>query len=141
MEGLVDKYDFTIYPCKLWVCTDFKEFKRRFRYENSNKEIEALSDDCLAVTYSLLEEKRTKDLGLAVVVLPNLKNLGGSKIVEVISHEASHVATRMFEWLGIHLDVNNDEPYAYLIGYISSCIWKTVSNIIYKDKKNGTDKD
>ena len=137
---MVDRYDLTIYPCKLWVCTDFKEFKKRFRYENSDKEIEAIQDNCLAVTYSLLVEKGTKDLGVAVVVLPNLKNLGGSKIVEVISHEASHVATIMFEWLGIRLDVNNDEPYPYLLGYIASCIWKTVSKIIYKEE-NGTDKD
>lgn len=137
---MVDIYDLTIYPCKLSVCTDFKEFKKRFRYENSNKDIEAIPDDYLAVTYSLLEEKRTKDLVFAVVVLSNLKNLGGSKIVEVVSHEASHVATKMFEWLGIHLDVNNDEPYAYLLGYVASCIWKTVSKIIYKEDY-GTDKD
>ena len=138
---MVDKYDFTIYPCKLWVCTDFKEAKKRFRYEDNNKEIESLSNDCLAVTYGWLKEKGTKDLGLAVVVLSDLKTLGGSKIVEIISHEASHVANRIFDWIGIRLDANNDEPYAYLIGYITSCIWKTVSKIIYKDKKNGTDKD
>jgi len=137
---MVDRYDFTIYPCKLWVCTDFKEFKQRFRYRNSDKEIEDLQDDCHAVTYHLVEEKKTKGLGFAVIILSDLKTLGGSKIVEVISHEASHVATDIFAWLGIRLDVNNDEPYAYLIGYITSCIWKTVSKIIYKDK-NGTDKD
>lgn len=130
MEGLVDKYDFTIYPCKLWVCTDFKEFKKRFRYKNSNKEIEPIPDDCLAATYCSVEEKRTKEFGFAVVVLPDLKNLGGSKVVEIMSHEASHVATRTFAWLNINFDVYNDEPYAYLIGYISSCIWKTVSKII-----------
>lgn len=137
---MIDKYDLTIYPCNLWVCTDFEGAQRRFRYEDNNKEIESLSDDCLAVTYGLLKEKRTKDLGFAVVVLSNLKNLGGSKIVEIISHEAIHVATRMFEWLGIKFDVDNDEPYAYLVGYITSCIWKTVSKIIYKEE-NGTDKD
>lgn len=137
---MVDKYDFTIYPYKLWVCTDFKEAKKRFQYKN-NKELEDfLLDDSLAVTYCSVEEKRTKDFGFAVVMLSNLKTLGGSKIVEIISHEASHVATGIFAELGIHLDGNNDEPYAYLIGYISSCIWKTVSKIIYKDN-NGTDKD
>lgn len=135
---MVDKYDFTIYPCNLWVCTDFDGAKKRFRY-NTGKELEDPElGDCLAVTLGLVEEKRTKELGFIVVVLSDLKTLGGSKIVEIISHEATHVATRMFEWLGIHLDANNDEPYAYLLGYISSCIWKTVSKIIYKDK-NGTD--
>ena len=137
---MIDKYDLTIYPCKLWVCTDFKEFKNRFRNRNSNNEIEDLPDDYDAVTYGLLKGKRTKDLGFAVVVLCDLKTLGGSKIVEIISHEASHVANRIFDWLGIRLDANNDEPYAYLIGYITSCIWKTVSKIIYKED-NGTDKD
>ena len=138
---MVDRYDLTIYPCKLWVCTDFKEFKKRFRYENSDKEIKAIQDNCLAVTYDLLREKRTKELGFAVVVCSDLKTLGGSKIVEVVSHEASHVATRMFEWLGIRLDVNNDEPYAYLLGYIASCIWKTVFKDYLRKEENGTDKD
>lgn len=142
---MVDKYDLTIYPCNLWVCTDFEEAKKRFRYKNSKEELEGpLSDDCLALTLALtccsVEGKRTKDFGFAIVMLSDLKTLGGSKIVEIISHEASHVATGIFAELGIHLDGNNDEPYAYLIGYISSCIWKTVSKIIYKDN-NGTNKD
>ena len=137
---MVDEYYFTICPCNLWVCTDFKEFKNRFRNRNSNNEIEDLPDDYDAATYHLVEEKRTKDLGIAVVIFSDLKALGGSKIVEIISHEASLVATRIFDGLGIRLDANNDEPYAYLIGYIASCIWKTISKIIYK-VDNGTDKD
>lgn len=91
---MVDKYDLTIYPCNLWVCTDFEEAKKRFRYKNSKEELEdSLLDDSLAVTYCSIEEKRTKDFGFAVVMVSDLKTLGGSKIVEIISHEASHVAT------------------------------------------------
>lgn len=141
---MIDKYDFTIYPCKLWVCTDFEEAKKRFRNQYDNKELEfPVFDYTLSETYGLLKEKSTKEFGFAVVVLSDLKSLGGTKIIEIISHEASHVANRIFDWLGIRLDANNDEPYAYLIGYIASCIWETVSKIIVepKNKKNGTDKD
>lgn len=141
MEGLVDKYDLTIYPCYLWVCTDFERAQKRFRYKYTGKDLgDPILDDCLAVTCCYVEDKRTKEFGFAVVMLSDMKKIDGSKIVEVISHEASHVATKIFDGLGIRLDANNDEPYAYLLGHISSCIWQMVSKIIYKED-NGTDKD
>ena len=64
---MVDKYDLTIYPCNLWVCTDFEEAKKRFRYKNSKEGLEGpLSDDCLALTLALtccsVEEKKDKRL-------------------------------------------------------------------------------
>lgn len=37
---------------------------------------------------------------------------------EIVAHEAVHVVNMMFEFLGIKLDPVNDEPQAYLSGWI-----------------------
>ena len=137
---MVDKYDFTIYPRRLWVCTDIKEANKRLRYADNKKELDDMYEKGVAATYYPIEEKSSKDLGYAVVLYSDLKGLKGSEIINVISHEATHVATKLCADSGIDIDAYKDEPFAYLVGFISSCIWKTASKIIYKDK-NGTDKD
>ena len=38
-----------------------------------------------------------------------------------ITHESVHAADRMFSELGVDADNNNDEPLAYLAGWIADC--------------------
>lgn len=46
----------------------------------------------------------------------------------VIAHEAVHIANYIFKRIDAQLDINNDEPYAYLLGWIVDCI----TNILKK---------
>lgn len=41
------------------------------------------------------------------------------------AHEAVHVADMIYSDLGIFSDTRNNEPLAYLIGYITNCINRT----------------
>ena len=42
----------------------------------------------------------------------------------VIAHEAVHITNYVFKHANITLDINNDEPYAYLLGWIVEEIHK-----------------
>lgn len=37
---------------------------------------------------------------------------------DTVSHEAVHTVDKLFEFSGIDTDYNNNEPYAYLLGYL-----------------------
>jgi hypothetical protein len=44
----------------------------------------------------------------------------------IMAHQAVHIANHVFKQCGIMLDVDNDEPQAYLIGWIV----KQISNFV-----------
>lgn len=46
----------------------------------------------------------------------------------VIAHEAVHIANYVFKQCGILPDLNNDEPQAYLIGWIVKQIHKFIQS-------------
>lgn len=50
----------------------------------------------------------------------------------VVAHEVSHCANWIFHHRGITLDSVNDEPYAYLVGWITGEVYK------YADKNKIT---
>lgn len=39
-----------------------------------------------------------------------------------IAHEATHVAVDIFDDCGCRIDAENQEPFAYLVGWIAKCI-------------------
>jgi hypothetical protein len=45
-----------------------------------------------------------------------------------IAHEALHLVTRMWEDIGGKWEDNNDEPQAYLIGFIVDCLHKVIES-------------
>lgn len=53
---------------------------------------------------------------------------------EDIAHEAVHVTARHFRYIGQPLDINSEESYAYMIGWITGIIY----NMIYELPARGT---
>lgn len=47
--------------------------------------------------------------------------------VESIAHEAMHCASMHFRYIGQQLDVNSEESYAYMVGWITGIVHKMVS--------------
>lgn len=45
-----------------------------------------------------------------------------------IAHEAAHIANRIFRDVGGQLDYTNDEPFCYLLGFITDGIHKIISD-------------
>ncbi len=59
----------------------------------------------------------------------------GKKICgSVIAHETTHLVNAIFEHCGIRLDITNDEPQAYLHGYL----FKQIDKFVNKKKKKQT---
>lgn len=63
------------------------------------------------------------------LVIFNMKNIkiekDESDLIETIAHEALHLTSFIFNRKGILPDTDNDEPQAYLLGWLSAQIYKT----------------
>lgn len=40
----------------------------------------------------------------------------------VVAHEADHVADEVYNYIGAEPDINNNEPHAYLVGWVAACV-------------------
>lgn len=133
---IIDKYDMTIYPRKLWVATGWgKETPRRFTYDDGETELEDVGENYGAATYGVCERK-DGCYGVLIVFKNTPSYENGSEVIEDVSHESVHAAGRTFKELGVRADYDNDEPMAYLVGWVAKCCWFTLSKEIYKDKVN-----
>lgn len=45
-----------------------------------------------------------------------------------ITHEATHVAMGIFSYVGAYPDSENQEPFAYLCGWVAKCINEVKNN-------------
>lgn len=63
----------------------------------------------------------TIDAGDNIVVVFNTK-----ADASIIAHESVHICTYTFQKIGSELDVNNDEFFAYLMGWVVKQIHKTI---------------
>lgn len=57
------------------------------------------------------------------------------ELADTIAHEADHLCNQLFKEIGATVDVNNDEPHAYLLGWIVKQITKNY--LKFKEKENG----
>lgn len=134
-KPIVDTYDPVIYPRKLWVTTDVIGLNKIFTF---CKMLDGKTEESTAYS-GLLDEyekgsgqlitcpviqKSTGCYGVLVIVLDLSYEAGGE------AHEAVHVADYMFEQLGMYAQdfSENNEQYAYLVGWAAGCISKTIIN-------------
>lgn len=131
----IDKYECS-FPGKLWVTVlDYNEplnklinkftFKKNIKgFDESVKDIELLlSEDknkAYAACYPVMENS-TGEMGVLTIIFDEID-------VNVISHEAVHVADYFFEVGGIYGEdfSEGNEAYAYLVGWSAGNISKTV---------------
>lgn len=44
-----------------------------------------------------------------------------------LAHEAVHVTNAIFEELGVDTDYDHDEHYAYMVQWVTDCLWQVVT--------------
>ena len=49
-------------------------------------------------------------------------------LVDVCAHEAAHIALDIYMEVGAKVDPDNQESFAYFVGYIAERIYKTISS-------------
>lgn len=56
------------------------------------------------------------------------------EISDTIAHEATHLCNQLFKNIGAKVDVDNDEPYAYLLGWVVKQV--TRNYLIFKTQED-----
>ena len=46
--------------------------------------------------------------------------------IDTIAHESLHISRMILDSRGVHFDANNDEPYAYMVGWVASAIYRNI---------------
>lgn len=112
-------YNPQIYPRKLWIVktNDFKVLNELFCYSDGSPLI-ASYVPAKATVMSVME-KESGLLGSLLWIEDNLT-------IGDMAHEAFHIAANIFGDVGGIIDVENQEPFAYLVGWATNCIYKTI---------------
>ena len=110
-------YEFNpqIYPRRVWVtiAPDIKDIKERF-----GDEVEPL-DECADADVQIVQQK-DPELGGVLIRFVNRKAMTAN----VIAHECSHAAIAIFSYCECKISDDNQEPFAYLVGWLAGCCEK-----------------
>ena len=100
----------SIYPCRLWVYIGGDNMEEEF------SKIEKLDDDSIAET----QVTRYLPSGKKGVLV----RFRSRKVMtaEIVTHESVHAAAEILRMVGGQIDVENQEPFAYLAGWVADCI-------------------
>lgn len=127
----IDTYS-SIYPVDLVVANEtvtLKDLQKQYSYDNEEELTEDIIDG-LAST-SRCRDKNTGKYVILVKYNHNTTVKGDDKrlcFINTISHEAVHVAMDIYSFVGEKVYPNDEnELLAYLIGWITQCIYKTLT--------------
>lgn len=125
-KTIIHEFDPCIYPRLLWVVKGgtLEGIQETF-------EVECEADDVGgAVT---LPARRRSDGRLGYCVW--FPKVGDTRRLDWIAHESSHVAVCIFNDIGGVITYEDQEPFAYLVGWVFGCI-DTIRK--FKEVKNGS---
>lgn len=126
-QNIIETYYLTVYPVKVVVAIGEglkKTINKRFipLEEEYKDAVITYPKECDAATYMLRE--RGKYQLVSLIWAEDPKYFTGSKM----AHEATHAALDIFSKIHAEVDMDNQEPFAYLVG----AIMKMVNNTFYK---------
>lgn len=123
-KSKVHEFHPQIYPRRLWVIKGglLGDIKEMFS-QRDGKELDLGDEDYDALTYSVML-KDTKKLG-ELIWFPEETSIDHEKV----THESVHAAMDIFRDIGADIDTDNQEPFAYLVGWIADCIEQVKRNI------------
>lgn len=118
------EYDPVIYPRRLFVAVgDIPEIlKDEFRFpDGTDFKIE---NEFLASSSSVV---RKRDGTQGVLVWFRFPPEKAEDTVDTVAHESAHAANMIFGSLGIEFSTENDEHYAYFVGWIARCVYEALN--------------
>lgn len=112
-----------IYPRRLWVAKGgtFEDIKALFTTMNG-EELEEV-EYSLAATYIVQTKSDEHYFGHLIWFL-HPKDMTASNM----AHEALHASMDLFGLIGCKMDYDNQEPLAYLVGWVTDCVDKVKRN-------------
>lgn len=117
----IHEFDPVIYPRLLWIAvgdpSETEEFKAHF--DNL-----PLMDPDAKAQVDCIRKLKPDVRGGIIVRFKNKKEI----TTENIAHESVHVAAEIFEYIGAFFEPKNQEPFAYLCGWVAECMEKVKQN-------------
>ena len=105
-----------IYPRRLWICTqtELEQCKDCFILSENGEDIDL--DDVIGYSAVVWNVQHCHyGYGLLVFIVNKLTP-------RQIAHEAAHVTLEIFKDCDCRVDYENQEPFAYLLGWAYECI-------------------
>lgn len=115
------QFDPQIYPRKLWVSVgaSTEELQEKF----GKDDIKDLDESYYAETKAVQQKEPL--LGGVLIRFQDLKAM----TTENIAHEAAHAAIEIFDYCDCRIDVDNQEPFTYLAGWVARCCDEVKNNL------------
>ena len=110
----IHEFDCHIYPRKIWISIGAS-------LEELNEFFEIPYDELPDSSYADVTNNRRLKPNVAAGILIRFHKKS-DMTVENIAHESLHAALEVFDYVGAIIDTKNQEPFAYLCGYIAKCI-------------------
>lgn len=128
-RAIIDEYYNETFRVKLAVANmhaTLKQLQKRYIFP-SGKE---LNDDILqgCATASCCYDIKTNEDVILVkhnAYTDNKRRDKKAAFIEVMAHEATHVALDIYDLISQQLCFNSPEPFCYLVGWATECIYKT----------------
>ena len=118
----IHEFDPVIYPRLLWVTYNCPAAVLEDLFEGKIEEMDKNSDA------DVLNCRRLKpDVKGGILIRFRSKK---DMTAKNIAHESTHAALEIFDYVGAQISYDNQEPYAYLVGWIADCIEKVKNNKI-----------
>lgn len=116
--GRVYGFDPQIYPRKIWVAVggDIGTLRASF-CQNDGEQLDFKDMDKYSASTTAVTDKETGLFG-ELIWFPKKSDM----MVFTIAHEAVHAAIDIFDDCDCRIDAENQEPFAYLVGWIAKCI-------------------
>ena len=111
-KAIIHQFDPQIYPRLLWVVigeTKGADISDRFDVPDM--------DDCADARVDIAGDKITGKGGILVRFRSRK-----AATIGTIAHESVHAAMEIFRYVDAECDTENQEPFAYLVGWIAGCI-------------------
>ena len=130
-KSRIEEYYSDIYDVYLVVANEkvtLEQLRKRYKFPNEEELDDRLLDGSATTTTAV--DKKT-DASVLIVKynrLPCNKTLNKkTTLVNICSHEATHVALDIYEMLGQNICFCTPEPFCYLQAWATECIYKTLT--------------
>lgn len=127
-KGILKTFDLVIYPIDVTVVIgDMKdEVEKNYKpYEIGFDGFAPPTEDTPAITFQVLE-KETNDYNI-MVWIKDFDHCKGSHFC----HEAGHAALEIFRYIGASVELDNQEPFTYLLG----TVFRFINGAFYEYKE------
>lgn len=124
-KKIMDVYDPVIYPRRLVVTKNItlQDLRKRYKSRSGNELSDDFNPEKYTYTYNAMDIKTNE-----FIVLVNIgyKQKEMCEYINDIAHEAEHVKCSIFDDIGLPNTTDSQEADAYLVGWATKCIYKTL---------------